>query len=255
MEEKELGQLLLTRNEKKIYANGDVITKVFDHNSYKASGVLKEAMNQAYAIELGLPAPKLVSVFKVGEDYAISSEYIKGKTMRQLMDEEPKNKKKYVQLLVHIQLELLSILTSNLKLPKLKDKLNSYISESGLDGTTRFELHARLEKMPNHYKLCHGDICPENIVIMDNGDYYILDWAHAARGNASADAAMTYLLILLEGDEEGANMYLKEFCKKSSIDMSYVYQWISVVSATKLAVVKDEEKRAILLRNINVVEY
>ena len=170
------------------------------------------------------------------------------------MDKDPDNKKKYISKLVAIQIEILSHLSSNLKLPKLKDKLNNYISESGLDATTRYDLHARLEKMPNHYKVCHGDICPENIIIQ--GDtYYVLNWAHATRGNAAGDAAMTYLLFVLSGDEKAAQMYLKEFCKKSDTDVSYVQRWISVVSATKLRTITDPEKREILSRNISGVEY
>ena len=254
MEEKDLGELLLTRNDKKIYANKDVITKVFSHKAYSSSDVLKEAMNQEYAIELGFHAPAVLDVFPVGKDWAISSKKIEGDTLKELMDKDPENKKKYVQKLVQIQIEILSHLTSNLKLPKLKDKLNNYINESGLDATTRYDLQTRLEKMPNHYKFCHGDICPENIILQGDS-YYVLDWAHATRGNAAADAAMTYLLFVLSGDEKAADMYVKEFCKKSNTALSYVQEWISVVSATKLRSVKDSAKREILTRNISVVEY
>ena len=66
---------------------------------------------------------------------------------------------------------------------------------------------------------------------------------------------MTYLLFVLSGDEKAAEMYLKEFCKKSDTDVSYVQRWISVVSATKLRTITDSEKREILSRNISVVEY
>lgn len=254
MEEKELGELLLERNNKKIYVKEDVITKVFSHEHYTPSDVIKEAMNQEYAIELGFHVPGVLSVFPVGADWAIASRRIQGETLRELMDKDPENKKKYINRLVSIQIEVLSHLSSNLKLPKLKDKLNAYISESGLDATTRYDLHARLEKMPNHYKVCHGDICPENIILQGE-TYYLLDWAHATRGNAAADAAMTYLLFVLSGDEKAAEMYLKEFCKKSDTDISYVQRWISVVSATKLRSVKDPAKREILSRNLSVVEY
>ena len=48
---RELGELILERNHKKIYRHDGVITKVFDHEHYHDSDVLKEAMNQAYARE------------------------------------------------------------------------------------------------------------------------------------------------------------------------------------------------------------
>lgn len=252
--EKELGDLILTRNNKKIYRKDGVITKLYDHKSYAASDVLREAMNQAYAIECGFNAPKVLDVFPVGKDFAIASEEIKGPTLAQLINDNPSDKRKYIAKLVQIQLELLSHLSSNLKLPKLKDKLNAYISNSGLDASTRYDLHSKLESMPNHYKICHGDLVPHNIIPVKD-KYYILDWAHCTRGNSSADAAMTYVLLTLDGDEKGAEMYLKEFCKKSDIAVQYVQQWISVVSATKLVTTKDKDKRDLLMRNINVVEY
>jgi tRNA A-37 threonylcarbamoyl transferase component Bud32 len=252
--EKDLGKLIITRHNKSIYSNNGVITKVFDSKLYNPSDVLKEAMNQEYAIECGLNAPRVISVFLVGKNWAISSEEIKGKTLAQMMIDDPANKKKYIDRLVQIQISILSHLSDNLKLPKLKDKLNNYITDSGLDATTRYDLHVRLEKMPNHYKFCHGDLTPHN-VIFDGDKAYVLDWAHATRGNASADAAMTYLTFTLDGDDKGAMMYLKDFCKKSDTRIEYVQQWVSVVSATKLCTTTDQPQRDLLMRNINVVEY
>ena len=82
-------------------------------------------------------------------------------------------------------------------LTKLKDKMNRKISQSGLDATTRYDLHTRLNAMHDHIKVCHGDFNPSNVIITDSGKPYIIDWAHATRGNASADAARTYLLFRL----------------------------------------------------------
>jgi tRNA A-37 threonylcarbamoyl transferase component Bud32 len=252
--EKQLGELLLERHNKKIYRKDGAITKVFDHKAYPASNVFREAMIQAYAKELGFLVPEVYDVFPVGDDWAIQSQEIKGKTLAEMIAKDPTNKKKYIQKLVEIQTNLLAHTTDSLMLPKLKDKLNKYITDSGLDATTRYDLHVRLEKMPNHSKLCHGDLTPHNI-IFEGDKAYILDWAHATRGNSSADAAMTYLLFTLDGDQKGADQYLKAFCKKTDIAPEYVQEWISVVSATKLCTTGDEKQRALLLRNINVVEY
>lgn len=251
----ELGEKIAERNGRTIYAKDGKITKVFSHSKYSASDVLKEAMNQTYAVELGFAAPKVYRVYPIGEDWAIESEQIVGKTLEQLMKEDPEHEKKYISELVQIQIKLLSHLTDNLKLPKLKDKLNAYITDSGLDASARYDLHVRLEKMPNHYKFCHGDLAPHNIVIDKAGNEVVLDWAHATRGNSSADAAMTYLLFILAGDEKGAKLYLREFCKKTDIAEQYVQEWISVVSATKLATTTDKAQRDLLMKNVSVVEY
>ena len=76
------------------------------------------------------------------------------------------------------------------------------ISETDLDATTRYELETRLNGMPNHTKVCHGDFNPSNIIIDESGTPYVIDWSHATQGNGSADAARTYLLFRLNHQEE-----------------------------------------------------
>ena len=99
--------------------------------------------------------------------WAIVSEFIKGKTLAQLIEEDPDNKDKYLEMLVDVQLEINSK-TSPL-LNKLKDKMNRKISACELDATTRYDLHTRLDSMPKHNKVCHGDLNPSNIVITEDG--------------------------------------------------------------------------------------
>lgn len=129
------------------------------------------------------------------------------------MEENPDRRDEYMDLFVDLQLKM-HAQTCPL-LGKLKDKMNRKIDETGLDATTRYELHARLQGMPNHKKLCHGDFDPKNIILRDDGEAFILDWSHATQGNASADAARTYLLFWLAGDIDGAESYLHLFCKRA----------------------------------------
>jgi thiamine kinase-like enzyme len=111
-----------------------------------------------------------------------------------------------------------------------------------------------LDSLPKHTKLCHGDFNPTNIVITDKDEAYIIDWSHAAQGNASADAAQTYLLFWLSGNIAAADKYLKLFCKKSDTAKQYVDKWISIVSASRMVKAKPEEKE-FLLHWANVVDY
>ena len=116
------------------------------------------------------------------------------------------------------------------------------------------KLHTRLEGMPKHNKVCHGDFNPSNIIITPAGDYYVLDWSHATQGNASADVARTYLLFSLKGDKEAAEMYLNMFCKKTDTAKQYVQQWLPIVAASQ-SVKGNEEEREFLLNWIDVVDY
>ena len=246
-----LDTVIDVRKNKTIYRDGNKCIKVFD-TDYSKSDVLNEALNQARIEETGLNIPKILEVTLIDGKWAIVSEFIEGKTLAQLMEENVDKKDEYIELLVDLQL-LVHSKTSPL-LNKLKDKMNRKITMSKLDATTRYELHTRLEGMPKHNKVCHGDFNPSNIIIAEDGTPYILDWAHATQGNASADAARTYLLFCLNNDIEGAKKYLDLFCKKSDTAKQYVQKWMPIVAASQ-SVKGNEEEREFLLSWANVVDY
>ena len=246
-----LDNIIAVRKNKTIYRDENICIKVFDEK-YSKADVLNEALNQARIEETGLNIPKILEVTTVDGKWAILSEYIKGKTLAQLMEENADKKDEYLELLVELQLEVHSKKAPLLN--KLKDKMNRKISESELDATTRYELHTRLEGMPKHNKVCHGDFNPSNIIIAEDGTPYILDWSHATQGNASADAARTYLLFWLSGDTDGAKKYLELFCKKSNTAKQYVQKWMPIVAASQ-SVKGHEEERELLLSWVDVVDY
>ena len=169
------------------------------------------------------------------------------------MKEEPEKLDEYLEKFVDLQIEVHSKKAPLLN--KLKDKMDRKITQTDLDATTRYELHTRLEAMPKHKKVCHGDFNPSNIIIRkDDGTPFILDWAHATQGNASADVARTYLLFCLEGDKEKADKYLDLFCKKSDTAKQYVQKWLPIVAASQSVKGKPEE-REFLLSWVNVMDF
>ena len=246
-----MDRVIAVRNDKTVYRDGDRCIKVF-HQGYSKADILNEALNQARIEETGLNIPKILEVTMIAGNWAIVSEFISGKTLAQLMQENPDKKDEYLAMLVDLQLTVQA--TTCPKLNKLKDKMNSKIAQADLDATTRYDLHTRLEGMPRHNKVCHGDFNPSNIIISDDGKPYILDWSHATQGNASADAARTYLLFWLSGDIDGANKYMKLFCDKSNTAKQYVQKWLPIVAASQSVKGKPEE-REFLLSWVDVVDY
>lgn len=246
-----LDNIIAKRENKTIYRDGDKCIKVFNAEFSKAD-ILNEALNQARVEETGINIPRIIEVTTIDGKWAIISEYIEGKTLAELMEENPEKTDEYLELMVDLQLEVQSKTCPLLN--KLKDKMNRKINETTLDATTRYELHTRLEGMPKHKKVCHGDFNPTNIVIKENGEAYIIDWAHVTQGNASADAARTYLLFCLNGDSEIANKYLDLFCKKSDTAKQYVQKWMPVVAASQ-SVKGNEHEREFLLSWVDVVDY
>ena len=246
-----LDRIIAVRNNKTVYRDGDLCMKVFD-TSYSKADVLNEALNQARVEETGLAIPKIHEVTVLDGKWTIVTDYIKGKTLAQLMTDHPEKKDEYLELLVDLQMQV-QAKTCPL-LTKLKDKMNRKISQTDFDATTRYELHTRLDGMPKHNKLCHGDFNPSNIIISEDGTPYILDWAHATQGNASADVARTYLLFWLNGDIEGAEKYLDLFCNKSHTEKQYIQKWMPIVAASQ-TVKGNEKEREFLHSWVNVVDY
>lgn len=245
-------KVIAVRNTKTVYRDGDKVIKVFDEH-YSKSDILNEALNQARVEETGLNIPKLEEVTKVNGRWAIIMDYIKGKTLAQLMAANPDKLDEYLNLFVDLQMEIHSKRAPLLN--KLKDKMNRKISEADLTATIRYDLHTRLEAMPKHNKVCHGDFNPSNVIISDeDGKAYVIDWSHATQGNASADAARTYLLFSLSGDKELAEKYLNLFCLKSDTAKQYVQKWIPIVAASQMVKGKPEE-RDFLLHWVDVVDY
>ncbi len=243
--------ILAVRPGKTIYRDGDTLVKEFDEN-YSKPDILNEALNQARVENIGINVPKVLGVQTIEGKWSIVSEFIEGKTLAQLMEENPAKKDEYLEMFVDLQMKVHAAKCPLLN--KLKDKMNRKINETTLDATTRYELHTRLEGMPKHNKVCHGDFNPSNIIIKDDGTAYIIDWAHATQGNASADVARTYLLFCLNNDKEMAEKYLDLFCKKSDTAKQYIQKWLPIVAASQ-SVKGKEEEREFLLSWVNVVEY
>lgn len=237
-----LDRVIAVRNTKTVYRDGDLCIKVFN-KEYSKADVLNEALNQARVEETGLKIPKIEEVLTIDGKWAIVSKYIKGKTLQQLMNEDPDKKDEYLELFVDLQIEMHS--KTNPLLNKLKDKMNRKIAAADLDANTRYDLCTRLESMPKHNKLCHGDYNPSNVIIAEDGAY-IIDWAHATQGNASADAARTYLLFWLSGDFDGAKKYLDLFCEKSNTKKQYVQKWMPIVAASQSATGNAKESEFLL---------
>ena len=246
-----LDRIIAVRNSKTVYRDGNKCIKVFNED-YSKADVLNEALNQARIEETGIKIPRVLEVTMIDGKWAIVSEYINGKTLARLMEENPDKKDEYMNQFIDIQLDMHSKTCP--KLNKLKDKMSQKISLANLDATTRYDLHSRLQAMPKHNKVCHGDYNPSNVIIAEDGTPYIIDWAHATQGNASADAARTYLLFWLAGDIDGAEKYLDLFCKKGDVAKQYVQKWMPIVAASQ-SVKGNEREREFLLGWVNVVDY
>lgn len=241
------------RKTKTVYKDNDKTIKLFIEN-YSKADILNEALNQARVEEgTSLNVPKLVEVTKIDNRWALVSEHIEGTPLNKLMEEHPEKEEEYLNLFVDTQIKILS--NSVPLLNRIKDKFRRKLSNAeNIDENTRYELLQRLEGMKNHTKLCHGDFNPSNVIIKENGEVYVIDWAHVTQGNASADVARTFLIFSIEGKNELAEKYINLFAEKSGISKANIQRWIPIVAATQMTKGKKEEQE-FLSNWINVVDY
>lgn len=236
---------------KKLYRDGDRLIKSFDE-SYSKAGILNEALNQARVEETELNIPKVLGVTVVEGRWSLIWEYIDGETLEALMHKHPEKEDEYLNFFVDLQIRM-----SSERVPllgHLRDKMHMKISASAYPATVRYDLHMRLDGLPRHNKLCHGDFQPSNVVITPDGTPYIIDWSHATQGNGSADAARTYLIFKLQGKDELAEKYLRLFCTKTDTAIQYVQRILPIVAASQSVKGKPEEKE-FLDKWVNVCDW
>lgn len=244
--------ILVERSDKKIYRDGDKLIKLFDE-SYSKSNILNEALNQARALETGLNIPRIHEITVIDGKSAIVMDYIEGETLEQLLKKYPEKRGEYLSLFLQVQKEIHS--KKHLLLTKFADKLKMKIMQSELSASTRYDLSMRLDAMPRHTHVCHGDYNPSNVIIDKNSTPYVIDWSHASQGNATADGVKTYLLLCISGNTNFAEEYMEEYCRRTAIEKHYFREWMPLVAAAQLIRAKDNERRRFLMKWIEDEDY
>ena len=141
-------ELIATTRTKKVYRDGDKAIKVFNADFPKAE-VLNEALITARIEETGgIDVPRVLEVGVYENQWSITFDFIEGKTLQQLMDENPDKLPEYMEKMVDLHLSIMAKQCPLLN--KLKDKMSRQISEiEELDEITRYDMRTRLDSMPN----------------------------------------------------------------------------------------------------------
>ena len=148
-------KVFLTRPYKVVYKDGDRIIKVFTKEHGKAN-VFNEALCQARVEESGLDIPKVLEVTEIDGEWAIVIEYAEGKTLEQLMNENPDKLEEYMEKFVDLQLSMHEKKAPRLTLQKDKFARKIESMKDKLDATVRYELLTRLIHAKPHQALPWG---------------------------------------------------------------------------------------------------
>ena len=246
-------ELIAKRKNKEIFVENNTVIKLYNEG-HSQSDILNEALNQSRVEEYSnINVPKLIEVKKIDNRWAIVSEKVEGYTISELLKNNPEAEDEYLNLFVDIQLIILSNEVPLLN--RIKEKFTRKLENAtNIDENTKYELLQRLQGMKNHNKLCHGDFHPSNVIVTEDQSIYVIDWAHVTQGNASADAARTYLLFSIDKKESLAEKYINLFAEKSGIEKSHIQRWIPIVAATQMTKNIPEEQE-FLSKWINVMDF
>ncbi|MGI6644717.1 MAG: phosphotransferase [Bacilli bacterium] len=234
-----LTNVISKRSYKTVYAEDGKIIKLFV-KGYPKTNVFNEALNQTRLEESELNVPKVIEVKEIDGCWAFISEEIKGKTLEQLMIENPDKIDEYLEIFVDTQI-LMAKQNSRLLNP-LVHRMIRRIGEGELKATVRYDFQIRLMEMEQYHEVVHGDYNPSNVIIDKDNKVWVIDWAHVSEGNASADVAKTYLWLNIHEYHDFAEKYLKMYVEKSKIEEKYIREWMPLVAAWILDTALPEKK-------------
>lgn len=236
MELSDSKQLIVERHNKAVYVDGDRIVKVFKATK-PAADVFNEALNLSRIAATDVRVPKILEVSQVADGaWALSTEYVKGTTMRALMDaaEGTPEYAKLLEQFVDFQIEIQNTVAPEL-LNSQREKFGNMVGKAkDIDPSARYDLQMRADRMAAGTSICHGDFNPSNVIAAEDGTLYACDWTHVTCGLPEADAAMTYILFQMYHSAH-ADEYLDLFSKKADVAKQKVHYWVPVVAAAELS--------------------
>lgn len=235
------GKPIATGNTAAIYLHENKAIKIFrDH--LPASAPVYETHKQQLAYDSGLRVPEVLEVTMIEGKHALVMEYVKGKTLGQLVMEDREQAEYYMGLSVDTQREIHNKKIDSLE--PMKEKLARQIQSVGcLNDEMKAALLEKLESMTFESRLCHGDFHLYNLIQTDDG-IAIIDWVDASAGDIRADVYRSYLLYS-QVSTELAEMYVKLYSEKSGLGKEEIFAWVPIVAAARLAenVATEDENR------------
>ncbi|MEK5146738.1 aminoglycoside phosphotransferase family protein [Psychrobacillus sp. FSL K6-4615] len=243
-----LGAPIAIGNTAQIYLYENKIVKVFNdflpdtESSY-------EANKQKFAHSCGLSVPKILDVTTIDGKQAIIMEFVKGKTIGDILSENMEQAEYYMNISIDIQQKIHMIVADSLEPMSLK--LSRQIeSAQQLDKRHKSALLQKMDTITYKKRLCHGDFHMFNLIMSDNNQVTIIDWVDSSAGDLRADVYRTYLLYE-QFSIELADMYLRLYCQKSGLSKDDIFQWAPIIAGARLSENVSSEKNERLIKIVN----
>jgi uncharacterized protein (TIGR02172 family) len=208
--------------------------------------VEEEAAITRAVYNAGLPVPWCGETLQINGRYGIVFEYIRGKTMLQVFDQQPGKLFSLIAEMARLHAKLHAV-----SLPELPSQhqavKHSLMHAPYIDEDQRKKLLAQLNRLPSGEQVCHSDFHPDNVMITEQGPI-IIDWMAGKQGNPVADVARTYLLInngapighiprrrmLAAARRMGYWWYQQTYARQTKLDRKQLKRWLPIMAAARL---------------------
>ncbi len=240
-----LGRRIAEGRTAEVYLWGETqVVKLF--RDWMGPGAAAYEARVARVVEAaGAPVPAVGEVVEVHGRCGIVYERVTGPSMMDLMQADPSTVSGHARLLAELHAALHSQRAPS-ELPSQRTLLAERIAAAEpLSPARKAAALERLAAMPEKDTLCHGDFHPGNIIMAEQGPV-IIDWVEAARGNAAADVARTWVLFMGHTAYPDAppwvrplarqccSVHLRRYLEVGSTTEAEVMAWIPIIAAARL---------------------
>lgn len=238
-----LDRVIAVRNNKTVFRDGRRCVKIFSPE-FSKKNVFTEALNHAKVEEMIDFIPRILEVIRHDRNWAISYDFVKGRTLLRWMEEEPEALDD--QILFFAELQARIHRTKADSLSKMKDLFSDAIEKAPLEKDLKGVLQKGLGKKKVSSFLCHGDFVPSNVIIGEDKKPFVIDWASAFAGDPLADAAITYLLARIRMGDKLASAYRKAYLEKSAKQDGELEEWIPYAAVFLMSFANEAERNELL---------
>ncbi len=201
-----------------------------------------------YAYEHMKIAPKPIEIIHSNERIGAVYERLNGKTLLKMMVAKPWKLRKYSKMLAQCHMKMHT--KASLSVRTVKEKLLDDIKRvSILSLEEKRLIIAYVDTLSDGDCICHFDFHPDNVIIQ-NDQYYVIDWMTGCIGNPLSDVARTVILltyakmprapflvnaIIKAMQKRICKYYLSEYKKLTNYNFSEMEKWKLPIAAARLS--------------------
>ena len=235
-------QVIALRTDRTVFHRGEECVKQYARGR-DATAVLRESMNLAAASKAGAHVPELIGVEADDGRWTLRTAFVEGETLANAIMSGRVRADAGIEGLAALQDELWR--RDATTLAPLAVWAEREIRACALNEAVKDALLKRLSGMESGDALCHGELTPFNVIVRREDEWVIVDWENALRGDPAADAAMTWLGLMLEERLDWAEPYLEAVRRRGAMDISKVEKWLPIVAAARLPAANRRQRGAL----------